>query len=1056
MGLWRPAILMPPALLQSLSPEQLRFVFLHELAHVRCRDIAVNWLLLALSAMHWFNPLVWYAMHRLRVDREAVRDAMVLDRCAAGSNRGYGHALLAVLQTLSRPAPHPGLVGIGESPRHLRRRIQLIASFSPRSRALALVGLTLLVTLIAIGLTEAQSTQPQNTSTSPATQPESAQPQTIEDSEFGQQRLKHLLSQPMTLHLVDEPFDKALDAFRDLGIDIDVDWGAAHAASVRAETPVSLDVEEMPMEEALRLLLNSVSPDPSDSLTFELHKSQVKIRLQTATMQSAIQSRTIHAACLDYAKNNNGRLPDELYPLYRAGLIGLDDCLSPTADIVEPDDFETWPPDVQRNWIRQNASYVILSGKSLNYDTDEIQVVGKPLHHNNQGMPMAYGDNHVRSHSVLGLEMAKDVLLEQTGKTLEQHIKESEQPAETPFEAPASPMVYVMGDQVTRPGAYTIPTDPPLTALQLLASAGGIKDAAQRHLIVRIVSRDQRTIELPYPEFISGTGAQILLRAGDVLVVESADTPLQAPPSQPSTSPSATSDSAGTLHPTSQPAEMTVEDLGRAFVAAIAEGNRAALKALYITPEEFRTVFAGENVEQAYTSISQAFDASLEQPLAELRNAKYRALDWHFAKEPRETQPGHPFGPLQTQVPVVATDNLRVSITTAGVKRSVKLDTVIKVGTQWRLLSPVTLLAVSTAGAEPPFEAPASQPNTSPNASLTQPEHETVSIVRQFLQAIYAGEYDRALGLAALGAFDKEGLARINIALDLSQVEIAQVLVGREQAAVLTEPLAAPRGPMQIGFSLKKNGNMWLIRDIDPLPDQAHVDDWLAGFKAVEPNAQPLPTTDATSSNPASEYQPLVISIESRLLLVPDDVLEQAGIEIPRNVGDGDTSLPSIVLDDVEANLLTKAVPANTQGRSLAAPRLTIFNGQAASLVIDEELASFTLNLGATVSGDRRTVELEIEPKLTVGHDSIDQQTSSSPEQAPAWTGRDTFTLPDQATLLIVGGTITGPISAEESTTVKDDVQRRILLLVRPTIVVAPGAGRVFSGLLDPEPQPQP
>jgi beta-lactamase regulating signal transducer with metallopeptidase domain len=62
--------------LRSFSTEELRFVFLHELAHVRRRDILMSWLMALLQVVHWFNPLVWFAFSRWRADRELACDAL--------------------------------------------------------------------------------------------------------------------------------------------------------------------------------------------------------------------------------------------------------------------------------------------------------------------------------------------------------------------------------------------------------------------------------------------------------------------------------------------------------------------------------------------------------------------------------------------------------------------------------------------------------------------------------------------------------------------------------------------------------------------------------------------------------------------------------------------------------------------------------------------------------------------------------------------------------------------------------------------------------------------
>ena len=59
-GIFRPRLMLPVAA-QSWSDEQLRSVLLHELAHIKRRDVPGQLLAQFACAMHWFNPLVWFA-----------------------------------------------------------------------------------------------------------------------------------------------------------------------------------------------------------------------------------------------------------------------------------------------------------------------------------------------------------------------------------------------------------------------------------------------------------------------------------------------------------------------------------------------------------------------------------------------------------------------------------------------------------------------------------------------------------------------------------------------------------------------------------------------------------------------------------------------------------------------------------------------------------------------------------------------------------------------------------------------------------------------------------
>ncbi len=76
-GIFRPRLMLPVAA-QVWSVEQLRSVVLHELAHIKRRDIPGQLLTQLACALHWFNPLVLLAAWRLHVERERACDDLVL------------------------------------------------------------------------------------------------------------------------------------------------------------------------------------------------------------------------------------------------------------------------------------------------------------------------------------------------------------------------------------------------------------------------------------------------------------------------------------------------------------------------------------------------------------------------------------------------------------------------------------------------------------------------------------------------------------------------------------------------------------------------------------------------------------------------------------------------------------------------------------------------------------------------------------------------------------------------------------------------------------------
>lgn len=99
-GSLRPRLLVP-AEAESWSRERVRHVFLHELAHVSRWDHLASLLGTLASAVHWFNPVVWCAAGRARLERENACDDRVLTAGCRPS--AYARDLLAVARSLALP-----------------------------------------------------------------------------------------------------------------------------------------------------------------------------------------------------------------------------------------------------------------------------------------------------------------------------------------------------------------------------------------------------------------------------------------------------------------------------------------------------------------------------------------------------------------------------------------------------------------------------------------------------------------------------------------------------------------------------------------------------------------------------------------------------------------------------------------------------------------------------------------------------------------------------------------------------------------------------------------
>ena len=139
-GLFNPVILLPQTLVEKLSAGQLRAVLLHELFHLRRKDVWANCAQALLQIVYWWHPLLWLANARIRrVREEAVDDAVML--ALRDEAESYAPTLLEVAKlAFIRPQLSLGLVGIMESRSALRQRIERLVNFRPPRKA----GLTFL------------------------------------------------------------------------------------------------------------------------------------------------------------------------------------------------------------------------------------------------------------------------------------------------------------------------------------------------------------------------------------------------------------------------------------------------------------------------------------------------------------------------------------------------------------------------------------------------------------------------------------------------------------------------------------------------------------------------------------------------------------------------------------------------------------------------------------------------------------------------------------------------------------------------------------------------
>jgi beta-lactamase regulating signal transducer with metallopeptidase domain/protocatechuate 3,4-dioxygenase beta subunit len=149
-GALHPVVLLSRSLADRLSPEELRTVLSHELAHHRRRDPLVILFQLVVLVAWWFNPVLWLLMRQIRKVREDCCDDLLLER-ALTSSETYCETLLRASRELAQGAvPVGAALGFAESVHPLARRLRRIMDLRLRRHSrLSLVGL--LVVLVLAG-----------------------------------------------------------------------------------------------------------------------------------------------------------------------------------------------------------------------------------------------------------------------------------------------------------------------------------------------------------------------------------------------------------------------------------------------------------------------------------------------------------------------------------------------------------------------------------------------------------------------------------------------------------------------------------------------------------------------------------------------------------------------------------------------------------------------------------------------------------------------------------------------------------------------------------------
>lgn len=151
-GAFRPLLALPAGV------ETDDKVILHELLHLKYKDVIWGWIIAFFRCVHWCNPFLWLCADWAGNDLESLCDQRVLERLEGEDRRDYGRILLSMAD--EKYARAPGTSSAANGGKNIRRRIEAIARFKRYPAGMALASVCVALVLATPLVTGARAETP--------------------------------------------------------------------------------------------------------------------------------------------------------------------------------------------------------------------------------------------------------------------------------------------------------------------------------------------------------------------------------------------------------------------------------------------------------------------------------------------------------------------------------------------------------------------------------------------------------------------------------------------------------------------------------------------------------------------------------------------------------------------------------------------------------------------------------------------------------------------------------------------------------------------------------
>lgn len=161
IGVFKPHILLPAQIIDEMERKYLEPILLHEVCHIKRNDILKSYLYIIAKALHWFNPLVWIGIKKMKADMEFACDQHVLKLLAKEQRIAYCESLIQATRFLKATRIPQFASSLCEKKSNLKERIVIMINPQKKSKKVASISLVLAMVMILTCFTTACQPTPE-------------------------------------------------------------------------------------------------------------------------------------------------------------------------------------------------------------------------------------------------------------------------------------------------------------------------------------------------------------------------------------------------------------------------------------------------------------------------------------------------------------------------------------------------------------------------------------------------------------------------------------------------------------------------------------------------------------------------------------------------------------------------------------------------------------------------------------------------------------------------------------------------------------------------------